>query len=160
MATEEKIIAANAVYDTLCEMLNESGWSFEKKEERKGVVTTVPGTSLTIMLIIECSVERQVIKIYSLLPFRIPKEKRVEGAIAINEINCSFGIGSFDYQALDGSIMYRLTSPFAKCSISKELIWHLIDMACAVIDMYSENLHLFSQGLMEYDEVSDIFKSL
>jgi len=79
-----------------------------------------------------------VVQLLSPLPFRMPDEKRFDGAIAVCIANYGICDGAFDYDISSGEISFRITSSYFGCTISKELFYYLITVAVSTIERYSE----------------------
>ena len=103
-------------------------------------------------LIIRINTEYQIIRLQSLLPFKMDESKRIEGSIATNYINYSLAMGSFDYNVADGSIAFRLVQSFRNSYISSEICNFIIDMACYTIDRYNDKLLVLSKGNISVSE--------
>ena len=81
-----------------------------------------------------------------MLPFTFGEDKRLEGAIALNQINYTLVDGSFDYNYEDGRVIFRLTSSYRESLISKELFGYMIACLAVTVDKYNDKLLVLAKG--------------
>lgn len=145
MATENQINQAEIAFDTLCETLNEMGWTYGK-EDRFTIETGAAGDDIPMILKITIDPDRQLISLLSPFEFTVPEEKRIEVAAAICAINYMLVDGNFDYNVGNGRIIFRITSSIINSLVSKEVFKYLILVSCKTIDDYNDKLLLLSKG--------------
>lgn len=141
-------MTAQQVYATMCQALDERNWKYSRFEEDLVVSFGVNGDDLPMNFVLQVDEERQVIRLMSGLPFKMPEDKRVEGAIAA--IVASYGMvdGSFDYDLQSGSVLYRMTASFRGSRVGTGLFAYLIDCACAMVDRYNDKFLAISKGIL------------
>ena len=141
-------MTAQQVYATMCQALDERNWKYSRFEEDLVVSFGVNGDDLPMNFVLQVDEERQVIRLMSGLPFKMPEDKRVEGAIAA--IVASYGMvdGSFDYDLQSGSVLYRMTASFRGSREGTGLFAYLIDCACAMVDRYNDKFLAISKGIL------------
>ena len=141
-------MTAQQVYATMCQALDERNWKYTRFEEDLVVSFGVNGDDLPMNFVLQVDEERQVIRLMSGLPFKMPEDKRVEGAIAA--IVASYGMvdGSFDYDLQSGSVLYRMTASFRGSRVGTGLLAYLIDCACAMVDRYNDKFLAISKGIL------------
>ena len=141
-------MTAQQVYATMCQALDERNWKYSRFEEDLVVAFGVNGDDLPMNFVLQVDEERQVIRLMSGLPFKMPEDKRVEGAIAA--IVASYGMvdGSFDYDLQSGSVLYRMTASFRGSRVGTGLFAYLIDCACAMVDRYNDKFLAISKGIL------------
>lgn len=141
-------MTAQQVYATMCQALDERNWKYSRFEEDLVVSFGVNGDDLPMNFVLQVDEERQVIRLMSGLPFKMPEDKRVEGAIAA--IVASYGMvdGSFDYDLQSGSVLYRMTASFRGSYVGTGLFAYLIDCACAMVDRYNDKFLAISKGIL------------
>ncbi len=88
---------AKEVYKKLVGMLEKHGWSFDRHDDDLVISSGVKGDDLPIEFIVVVNAKQQVAEFLSRLPFEMPEEKRVEGAVAVCAANDGICDGSFDY---------------------------------------------------------------
>ena len=152
MAGEKEILQAKAAYDTLCEMLNEKDWKYDSDEDKFTIRSGARGDDLPIDIKIVVDPERLIVSLLSQLPYNVPKEKRVELALAISTINYVVVDGSFDYSPVTGSIVFRMTSSFRESLVSKEMFEYMLYVSCTTIDEYNDKFLMLGKGMLSIEQ--------
>lgn len=152
MANEKELKTAKEAYDTLCNTLDARKWKYEKDDEKLVINLGVNGDDIPMGFAIYCDADRQLIRLMSLLPFKMSKDKLIEGAIATSYINYTLADGSFDYSLADGSIIFRMTSSFRESLIGDELFKYMIDVACITVDKYNDQLFMIEKGKLSIED--------
>ena len=152
MATEKELKRAKDAFDKLCETLDEMNWHYKKDEEALVVRLGVEGDDFPMEFLISMDAERQLIRIASLLPFKMSEEKHIDGALATSFANYRLADGSFDYNPTDGRIIFRMTSSFRESLIGKELLKYMIDTACLAVDKYNDQFFMISKGVLKIED--------
>ncbi|MCR5207211.1 MAG: YbjN domain-containing protein [Eubacterium sp.] len=144
--------SALEVYNNLCFAIENRGWQYSKNEKDLSVTLEVTGDDLPMRFIITVDAPLQLVTLRSPFPFEIPENKRAEGAVAVRAISDAISNGSFDYNADNGKITYRLTVTFREGVAGEALLNDMINCACALVDMYNDKLLEFSKGYIELGE--------
>ena len=148
MAEELDMIKAKQVFDTLTDMLDSIGWTYDTDEEKLMVRSGVKGDDLPIDFVVMVRPKQEVVQFLSALPFKMPQDKRVDGAIAICVANYAMIDGSFDYDLSDGQIVFRLTSSYRNSDIGMELFKYMIMVSAGTIDKYNDRFFMLSKGML------------
>lgn len=82
---------------------------------------------------------------FSIYDFKIPEERRIEGAAAVCKI-CFRARGSFDYDLNDGSVQYRLATWYKYAPLTVEHVKYMIDIGLASVILHEDKLHSFAKG--------------
>ncbi len=143
----KKALAAK-VYHTLCQAIENREWSFEKDEENLTAYFGVRGDDIPMQFILRVDEDRQLIRLLSMLPFKMSEEKRMEGAIATCVITYGLADGSFDYDLSDGSVYFRMTASFRDSIIGEGLFQYMISCACAMVDQYNDQFLALDKGII------------
>ena len=139
-------------YVAFLDALNQRKWSYDRNDDELRIDIGVTGEDLPMDLIVRFDTEYQIIRLQSLIPFKMDESKRIEGSLATNYINYSLAVGSFDYNVTDGAIAFRLVQSFRNSYISSEICNYLIDVACYTIDKYNDKLFMLSKGNISMSE--------
>ena len=140
------------VYDTLCSMLDNIGWKYDKVEEKLMVKSGVKGEDLPIDFLMFVKPRNQVVQFISSMPFNMPEDKRVEGALAVCTANYGLVDGSFDYDLSDGQILFRLTSSFRDSLLSEALFEYMIMVSASTIDKYNDRFFMLAKGMISLEQ--------
>ena len=153
MAVKKQLKQAQAVLDTLCEMLEEENWQYEKDDEDLSITCGAQGDDLPIELRINVEAERQLVVILSQMPFIVPEDKRTALAVAVSAANNGLADGSVDYNYLKGNIVFRMTTSFLDSLIGKELFEYMVFCACFIIDRYNDKFLMVAKSDMSNEEI-------
>ncbi len=143
---------AKSVYSTLTKMLDNRGWHYEKIEDKLMIKSGVKGDDLPIEFIVVVKPDKEVVQFLSMMPFNMPEEKRVDGAIAICVANYGLCDGSFDYDLSDGQIVFRLTSSYRESVLGEDLFEYMIMVAAATVDNYNDKFFMIAKNMMSVQQ--------
>ena len=152
MAQENEMKLAQSVYDTICRMLDDKGFSYKKFEDDLVIATKVNGEDIPIDILIFVHAKQQVVRILSPMPFDVPEEKRIDMAVAVNVANFGIVDGSFDYNIADGNIRFRITASYRDSILSKNVFEYMF-MTCAVTtDDYNDKFMMLAKGMISLEQ--------
>ena len=143
---------ANQAYATLIHMLDTRDWKYEKVEDKKLIKAVLKGEDLPIEFLMIVEEEKDVVQFISALPFNMPEDKRVDGAIAVCVANYGLCNGSFDYDLRDGEIRFRMTTSYKGGAVNDDLLEHMILVAAATIDNYNDKFFMLAKGMMSVQQ--------
>ena len=143
---------AKSVYNTLCETLDKRDWNYEKHIEDLVITFSVSGNDLPLKFILKIDEDRQLIRLFSPLPFEVNEDKRMEMAIATTAATFGLPDGSFDYDITRGRISFRLTATFRESKIGEELFDYLVVCSSVVVDQYNDKFFALSKGYMSLED--------
>lgn len=148
MAEAKNMKKAQEVYATIIRMLDTRDWKYSKHEEDLLIKSGLKGEDLPVEFILVVNPRNQVVQFISRLPFDIPEDKRVDGAIAVCTANYGLIDGSFDYDLRDGEIRYRLTCSYRDSQLSEDLFEYMIMAAASTVDNYNDRFFMLAKGRM------------
>lgn len=148
MAEAKNMKKAQEVYATIIRMLDTRDWKYSKHEEDLLIKSVLRGEDLPVEFILVVNPRNQVVQFISRLPFDIPEDKRVDGAIAVCTANYGLIDGSFDYDLRDGEIRYRLTCSYRDSQLSEDLFEYMIMAAAFTVDNYNDRFFMLAKGRM------------
>ena len=140
------------VYETLCSMLDNIGWKYEKVEEKLMIKSGVKGEDLPIDFLVIVKPRNEVVQFLSSMPFNMPEDKRVEGALAVCTANYGLIDGSFDYDLSDGQIVFRLTSSYRESLLSEALFEYMVMVSASTIDKYNDRFFMLAKGMISLEQ--------
>lgn len=152
MAEEMNMRKAYEVFSVLINMLDTRDWKYEKHEEDLLIRSGIKGDDLPIDFIVVVKPRNEVVQFISALPFNMPEDKRVEGAIAVCAANYGIVDGSFDYNLTDGKILFRLTSSYRESKLSEDLFEYMIMVAASTVDNYNDKFFMLAKGMMTIEQ--------
>ena len=149
---------ARAAFDTLCRMLDDHNWHYEKDMDSLTVHSGVQGDDLPIELSINVDAERQLVILLSPMPFTVPEDKRKDLALAVSAANYNMVDGSFDYDYTRGRIVFRMTSSFRESLVGKDLFEYMLVVSCNTIDEYNDKFLIVAKKEMSLNEIIEYMK--
>ena len=153
MSDEIKMKRAREVYDSLTAMLDARDWKYQKDEEKLLIRSGIKGDDLPVEFLIVIKPKNEVVQFISVLPFVMPEDKRIDGAIAVSIANYGLIEGSFDYDVMDGEISFRLTTSYRGGSIlSDDLLESMIYIASSTVDQYNDKFFMIAKGMMTIEQ--------
>lgn len=152
MADEKQLKKAESMYQALCEMLDEKEVHYDKQPEKLLVHFIMSGDDLPVEIMAAVDAERELVRVFSPLPFAFSEEKRVEGAIATCQVNYWLVDGSFDYNFRDGKVIFRMTSSYADSLLSKELFTYMIACTLFTVDKYNDQFFMIDKGVIALED--------
>ncbi len=148
MAEEFNMDRAKKNFDALCASLDNRGWTYEKMEDKLMIKSGVKGDDLPIEFFVRIIPRNEVVQFISILPFNMPEDKRVDGAIAVCAANYGLIDGSFDYDLSDGEIRYRLTCSYRESVLTDEQLRYMVNCAASTTDDYNDKFFMLAKGMM------------
>lgn len=146
---------AQEIFERFCNYLKSVDWHFDTDTSNGNfiILASARGDDLLINFIVQVDPQRQLISLFSNMPFNMDKEKLFEGAVATSIINHLLADGSFDYDVHDGSILFRMTTSWRGGAISDDVFEYLMMVAYKTIDEYNDKLLMISKGVMSVDDL-------
>lgn len=152
---DTKLQDARRVYNTLCSMLNNIKWNYDRDDEQLTVKTSAIGDDLKIPLRIYVSADRQVMYVKSPMPFSVSEDKRQLLGNAIHIANYSMLNGCFEYDLSDGYIGFKIVVPFSQSIISEDVCHYMVMLSCQMVDKYNDKFLMLLNGKMTLDEFNE-----
>jgi len=153
MADEKEIRQAKAAYDTLCEMLKAREWHYESDEDNFTIMCGARGEDLPMEIRVQVDPERLIVTLLSQMPFSVPEDKRVEMALAVSAVNYALVDGSFDYNFVDGTLFFRMTSSYRESLVGKDMFEYMLYVSCKTIDDYNDKFLMIIKEKMTLEDL-------
>lgn len=144
---------AKAMYNTLCNTLDNMKWHYNKEEDKLVVRTSAVGEDLSMKLYIKVDADRSVMYLKSGMPFTVPKEKTDELVKAVIIANWAMLNGSFEMDMSDGYIAFKLVVPFMESIVSEKVCRYMITLSCNMIDKFNDKFDKIVKGTMTLAEL-------
>ena len=156
MADATQMALAKTVYQDLCATLDRRNWTYKRHDDDLVVTFGVSGEDLPMDFVLAVDADRQLLRVFSRMPFTAPEDKRMEMAIATCVATYGLADGSFDFNIKDGSITFRMTASFRESKIGEGLFQYLIDCSCAMVDVFNDKFLGICKGFLS---LQDFIKS-
>lgn len=155
MADARELKQAQAAFKTMCNALDKAGWEYDKDEEEMDIGCGACGEDLPIPVRIHVDAERELVVLYSHMPFSVPEDRRRELAVAVAQANNGMVDGSFDYDYANGNILFRITVSICESLISEKALMYMVYCACSTVDAYNDKFLIVAKNSMTCDEVAE-----
>ena len=149
---DEKSIKARQVYDTMCAALDEMNWHYRRDDENLRVLSGARGDDIPMELTFRIDAERQIIILFSGMPFNIEEDKRLITAVAVCAANDKIIDGFFDYDIKSGRIYFKITSSYIDCEVGKDVFSYMLVIATRTIDDYNDKFLRLSSGTIGLED--------
>lgn len=154
MADANEMKQAKTVYATLCKALDSKNWKYDEHPDDLALTFSSVGDDLPMGFVVHIDADRQLVRMFSRLPFKFPEESRVDGAIATSIINYKLADGSFDFDYSTGDVTFRLTATFMDSLISEDLLLYMVACSCYTVDEYNDRLLMVAKGMLPAEKVA------
>ncbi len=144
---------AKDAYKQLLAMLDGDKWHYEKDDSALSINCSATGDDLPIDVRIKVDAERQLCVFYSAMPFTVPEEKREMMALAVSAANHGLVHGDFDYNYLNGRIIFRLSTTMRDSIIGKEMFEYMLYVSCGTVDRYNDRFLYVMKSDMTAKEI-------
>lgn len=158
MAEVKDMKQAKTVFSSLCAMLDERRWRYEKDEAELAIRCGAQGDDLPMDIRIEVDVKRELVTLLSPMPFTVPENLRANLAVAVSLANYGMVDGSFDYDYLKGRILFRMTSSYRQSLLEKKLFAYMLECSCATIDTYNDKFLSVIKSEMSINQILEYIK--
>lgn len=146
---------AAQIYDLLLQTLDDIGYHYQRNDEERQVHFEVHGNGLPMELTITVDGERDLIRLLSFLPFKVPENRLQDMALGVCRINDVLINGNFDLSAERGRLSFRMVQCYRDSLIDMEVLKYMVFVSLNTIDEYSEKLFLLSRRHITLDELED-----
>lgn len=143
---------AETVYADLCASLDRREWHYKRFDDDLVISFGVTGEDIPMEFVLMVDAERQLLRVFSQLPFTVPEDKRMELAIATCVATNGLADGSFDYDITNGKISFRLTASFRESKIGDGLFQYLIGCSSFTVDKYNDKFFAVCKGYMSVND--------
>lgn len=92
------------------------------------------------------------------MPFVVAEDRRTALAIAVSQANNGMVDGDFDYDYINGRIIFRLTSSYLDSLIGKDMFNYMLMCSCVTIDEYNDKFLMVAKSTMSNEEILDFIK--
>jgi hypothetical protein len=140
------------VYNEICKILDGIDWTYTRHDDDLIISSGIKSEDLPIEFLIAVNDDRNLIQYISKLPFVMPEDKRVDGAVAVAVANYGMINGSFDYDIKDGEIRFRLTQSYIDGTPSAELIRYMIAVSSGMVDNYNDKFFMLAKNMISISD--------
>ena len=157
MNNELKERKAAEMFKELCVFLDTIKFKYEKHEEDLVITFSMTGDDIPMSFLINIDKERELIRLFSLMPFEVPSDKIIDAAIVTSFINYKLVDGNFDLNVTNGKISFRMTSSYKESLIGKDLFYYMIRIASDMVDEFNDKLLMLAKNRIS---AADLIKEI
>ena len=143
---------ARSVYNSLISMLNTRDWKYQPDDENMLIRSGIKGEDLPIEFVMIVNPRNEVVQFLSGLPFKMPEDMRVDGALAVAVANYGLVDGSFDYDLNDGEIRFRLTCSYRDSVLGADLFEYMIGAAASTVENYNDRFFMLAKKMITIEK--------
>ena len=153
MMNEEKMTAAYATLDTLCEMLEDIGLQYEKNEDDLSAICMFNDEEGSQVHHISVDAKRQRVSLYGMFCFgTVDAVMRDDVVTAISAINYQLANGNFVYNFDAERVYFRMTMSYRNSRLSTDAMQYLLLSAIGIIRRYAYDLRMLIKGKTTLEE--------
>ena len=146
---------AMRAYATIIAMMDNDNLKYSRDDENLHIELGFNTDDLDVKIKFVIDEERELVRIFSFLPFKFPEDKRVEGAVATCVANHGMVNGSFDYDFSDGELLFKLVNSYKGDCFSEEAARYMLGVAVSTVDNYNDRFFALAKGLMTLKDFVD-----
>lgn len=151
MPYEKKKEEAGKTFQTLCELMTELGYKYEKNEEKLRLESNADSGGLEIPFTLEVHRHYQTVIFRSRLPFTVREDCKNAVTAAIDRINAALSNGAFGFSFQTGKIYFHRVQFFRESLVGKEAYKEFLQGALRVVDGYNGALFCLGSGFASLD---------
>ena len=148
-----------ALFNTLCQTLDNMKWRYDTDEKNLVVRTTAVGKDLSMKLNMHVDAERQVMYLKSPMPFAIQENVRDTVAKAAIIANYTMLNGSFEFDFDTGYLAFKMVIPYMESMLSEKVCHYMIILSCNMTDKFNDKFQALVEGRMTLAEFESFAKS-
>ena len=147
--------AAKRAYATIIAMMDSENLKYSRDDENLRIELGFNTDDLDVNMKFVVDTERDLVRIFSFLPFKFPEDKRVEGAVATCVANHGMVNGSFDYDFSDGELLFKCVDSYRGGTFSQETAKYMMNIVLGTVDNYNDRFFALAKGLMTLSDFVD-----
>lgn len=142
---------AKNVFNTICEMLDDLGFKYDKQEEDLVIHSGAKGDDLVMPFMMRVAYDRKLVAFMSVIPIEVDDSVKENVAIALSMINCNLIDGCFVY--FDGKISYKCDATYNGMMVGKKFFEKFMLTSLTIIDEYNDKLEKIAKEHMSVDDI-------
>ena len=147
--------AAKRAYATIIAMMDNDNLKYSRDDENLRIELGFNTDDLDVNIKFIIDTDRDLVRVFSFLPFKFPEDKRVEGAVAACVANHGMVNGSFDYDFSDGELLFKCVDSYKGDAFTQETAKYLLNVTLSTVDNYNDRFFALAKGLMTLKDFVD-----
>jgi len=145
---EKDLKVAQGLYDTYCKVLEDLGFTFEKKPEDYLAIVRISGKDMPHRVIFRINTQAEVIHLIEYLPFEIDEAYVKEVALAMGYINNTIVTGKVSLTPKN-EVLFEMTNFYTESLISKALIEKMLRWFVLIVEDYDDKIAAVNKGYIK-----------
>lgn len=146
--SEEQLEAARKAYEKVCEAIDSVGLKYDSDDENFRVHLELAGEDMPIEINFFVHPEREIVRMISPMPYTVPKERRLDMAVALTFVNARLINGCYDFDMKTGNLRFRLVESYAGSELGFEAIKYLLVITNMTEDDYNDKLIMLNKDII------------
>jgi hypothetical protein len=130
--------------DTVTAYLDKRAWSYEPRG--RFIVSPVASDAGSWTMYFELREDDEQLVVYSLIPARVPPDRRTSVAVFLTRANYGLAIGNFELDLDDGEVRYKTSVDVEGTSLDEPLVDHLLLANIVTVGRYLSALESVIAG--------------
>ena len=156
MANEKELELGKKIYEDLCQGLDTQDWKYDRHDEDLTITMGMRGDDLPVEIIARVNAAAQVVSIFSVLPVKVPDEKKVDIAMAICIANNGLVNGAFDLDLEKGRIVWRLCTTYRGSLLGNEAYHYMVVVSASTVDKYNDRFLMLAKGMIDLEKFVEL----
>lgn len=135
-----------AILETLKRFLTEDDWNFEEIEGRDALRMGFQGTDGSWMCIAQAREEQEQFVFYSILPVRVPEDRRSAIAEFLTRANYGMILGNFELDFSDGEVRFKTSIDVEGAELLDALIKPMVYANVSMMNRYYSGILAVAHG--------------
>lgn len=146
--TELELENARDAFEAICEAMDNYNLVYDKDEDEMTVDLTISGQDMPIEMHFRVHPDKEIVRMISPMPYIVPREKRLDMAVALTFVNIRLINGCYDLDMKTGHIGFRLVESYAGSRLGYEAIQYLISITNITEDNYNDKLIMLNKDII------------
>ena len=143
---------ANLAYAAITAMLDNDGYRYSSKYDDLRIELGFETDDLDVKIAFIIDEERELVRVFSFLPFKFPEDKRIEAAVAVCTANHGMVNGSFDYDISDGDLLFSAVNSYKDACFSMDIARYMLGITLSTVDKYNDRFYALAKGFISISD--------
>lgn len=146
------------IFNSLCEVMQDMDFSYDKKEEESIILSGAQGEDLPMPFMVRVSDEKQIVSFVSVIPVDVSEKMLKNVIIALNEMNMYLLDGCFAYDTSQSHAIFRSALSYKDALIGKGALKQMIMLSLSAVETYNDKIQKIVEKEMSVQEIIKYIK--
>lgn len=143
---------ANLAYAAITAMLDNDGYRYSSNYDGLRIELGFETDDLDVKITFIIDEDRELVRVFSFLPFKFPEDKRIEAAVAVCAANHGMVNGSFDYDISDGDLLFSAVNSYKDACFSMDIARYMLGITLSTVDKYNDRFYALAKGFISISD--------